>query len=258
MSQPDESHFFDRYDRFIRNATAAAGPASGLSNIGRLRHQYDAFVACNRGLFKGARILDLRSSYGLWSLAALDAGAAHVVGVETSQKTVNAAKKAFAEYPFDPASYQFISSDISAALRNFDPGTFDLVLCHGFLERSDPRFLFQQLARLRVRHVILDTRIAQGKGPIIRLRDRSGDAVKSKGPARYASILSVPNHELITFFCDYAQFRWRQIDWKTMGITDWADVNDYAQDRHRTYVLERSAAATQSAEPAHANPRSAP
>jgi hypothetical protein len=258
MNQPGEAHFFERYDRFIKNAAATASPESGLANIARLRRQYDVFVASNRELFKGARVLDIRSSHGFWSLAALDAGAAHVVGVEASQQAAEAARKAFAEYPFNPEAYQFSSAATSAALRNFDPGEFDLVLCHGFLERSDPRFLFHQLVRLRVKHVVLDTRIVRGKGPIIRLVERSGDAVKAKGPARYASILSVPNHELITFFCDYAQYRWRQIDWKTLGITDWASITDYAQDRRRTYVLERSAAASQPAGAARANRRRAP
>jgi hypothetical protein len=257
MNRSGEAHFFDRYDRFIKNTAGAGGAASGLSNIVRLRHQYDAFISANRELFRGARVLSIMSSYGLWSLAALDAGAAKVVALETSQKAVKEARTAFAEYPFDAESYQFVNADIPAALRNFDPGIFDLVLCHGFLERCDPRFLFQQLARLRVKNVILDTRISRGKGPIIRLRDRSsdGDKPKGKGPARYGSILSIPNHELIAFFCDYTQFRWRQIDWKTMGITDWAGIDDYAQDRHRTYVLERSAAAPQG--PGAARPRRA-
>jgi predicted O-methyltransferase YrrM len=242
MNEASRSHFFDRYDRFIKNAAAAAGAESELSSVGRLRHRYEALISRNRELFQGARVLDIMSSYGFWSLAALDAGATHVTGIENSEKAVDAAKKAFAEYPFNSESYQFINSDIVSGLRNCDPGAFDLVLCHGFLERSDPRFLFQQLSRLRVKRVILDTRIVQGKGPIIRLRDRAGEAAKSKRAARYASILAVPNHELITFFCDYAQFRWRQIDWKTMSIVDWTGINDYEHDRRRTYVLERSAA----------------
>jgi len=243
MNQISGSHFFDRYDRFIKNARAATGPESDISDATRLRHRYNAIVTHNRELFQGARVLDLMSSFGFWCLAALDAGAAHVVGVEAARKPAEAAKKAFADLPLKPASYQFINSEIFAALRNFDPKSFDVVLCHGFLERADPRVLFQQLSRLRAKHVILDTRIVRGKGPIVRLMDRSGAAVVKKGAARYNSILSVPNHELITFFCDYSQFSCRQIDWKAAGITDWAGVTDYQKDTHRTYVLERTAAA---------------
>jgi hypothetical protein len=182
----------------------------------------------------------LMSSMGFWSLAALDAGAAHVVGLENRPKVVEAATAAFAACHIPAESYQFINSEPFAALRSFAPGSFDLVLCHGFLERSDPRFFFQQLSRLQVKRVILDTRLIRGKGPIIRLVQRAGDAGRRKAESRYNAMLSVPNHELVTFFCDYFKFRYREIDWKTMGITDWQGVTDYQNDRRRVYVLEAS------------------
>jgi 16S rRNA G966 N2-methylase RsmD len=207
-----------------------------------LRRRYEAIFSGNRELFKGAKVLDIMSASGFWSLAALDAGAAHVVGVEDSPASVEAAQKAFSESGVDSRSYQFVASEAPAALRKFDAEAFDVVLCHGFLELSDPRFLFQQLSRLRTRHVVLDTRITVGKGPIVRFRQRSADAAKSKATRQSNSILAIPNHELITFFCDYFQFRWRLIDWKATAMTDWTGVGDYEQDRRRTYILERSAA----------------
>ncbi len=228
MNESAGANIFSRYDAFIKTLPVPAD---------RLRHQYEAFVLQNPDLFKGARVLDLMSSHGFWTLAALDAGAAHVVGIEESAKAVEAAKAAFAEYSIDPRSYRFINSDIPAGLRRLEPKTLDLVLCHGFLERSDPRFVFQQLARLQIKHVILDTRIAQGKGRIARFALRSEDAPA----ARYKNIMTIPNHELVTFFCDYFQFRWRQVDWQAMGISDWADLSDYEKDRRRTYVLEKTA-----------------
>jgi hypothetical protein len=164
------------------------------------------------------------------------------VGVEASPAPIEAAKKTFGEYGVNSGSYRFINSEIPAALRKFEPKAFDVILCHGFLEQSDPRFFFQQLSRLQPKHVVLDTRIVQGKGPIVRLRLRSGDEARQKAPERYRSILSIPNHDLITFFCDYFQLRWRLIDWKATGITDWTGIGDYEQDRRRTYVLERAAA----------------
>jgi hypothetical protein len=218
----------DRYDRFLRKRAAGAG--SGPSDPIRLRHRYQAIYAANRDLFRGARVLDLTSASGFWTLAALDAGAAQVTGVEASTPAIESAKSAFAEY------------GINSALRKFDPKAFDVVQCHGFLEQSDPRFVFQQISRLRARHIILDTRLTQGKGPIVRFRSRTDDDAKLAGPERYKSILAIPNHELIKFFCDYFQFGWRVIDWKASGITDWTGLNDYEHDRRRTYILERAAA----------------
>jgi 16S rRNA G966 N2-methylase RsmD len=241
MNELGSSPSSDRYDRFLRKRAAGAGSGPPLDPI-RLRRRYEAIYAANRELFEGARVLDLTSSSGFWSLAALDAGAAQVTGVEASAPAIEAAKKAFGEYGIDSSSYRFINSEAPGALRKFDPKAFDVVQCHGFLEQSDPRFVFQQLSRLRARHVILDTRLSQGKGPIVRFRSRTDDDAKTTGPERYKSILAIPNHELIKFFCDYFQFGWRVIDWEASGLTDWTGMNDYEQDRRRTYILERSAA----------------
>jgi len=253
MNQPNGAHFFDRYDRFIGTMRAAGGPGAGAAELARMRHRYDAIVANNRDLFRGAKVLDIKSANGFWSLAALDAGAARVVGLEAARKPFEAAKQTLAELPFNPSSYEFVNTEIPPGLRALEAGAFDLVLCHGFLEQSDPRFLFQQLSRLHPKHVILDTRVVQGKGPIIRLMPRNPDAPKPKPADRYNSILSLPNHELIAFFCEFFQFRWRLVDWHTLGIVDWTGVNDYQRDRHSTYVLE-NIATNPAREGAPANP----
>jgi SAM-dependent methyltransferase len=245
MNHPGTTRSQNRYDRFMRKRDAAAGSAAGASSAARLRHRYDVIFSRNRELFEGARVLDLMSSSGFWSLAALDAGAAHVVGVEASPAPVEAAQKTFGEYGVNPGSYRFIKSEAPAALRSFDPKTFDVVLCHGFLELSDARFFFQQISRLKPKYVVLDTRIALGKGPIIRLRSRTGSETRPKAD-RDNAILAVPNHELITFFCDYFQFRSRLIDWKAADIADWNPLSDYEQGRRQTYILERSAASAPS------------
>jgi hypothetical protein len=224
------SDFFDRCARFIRK-----GPKSA-DNRARLRHQYEAFIDQNRDLFPGARVLDIMSSYGLWSFAALDAGAAHVVGLESSRVAVEAAKAAFADYPVDPGSCRIINSEVAGSLRRLEPQTFNLALCHGYLERADPRFVFHQLARLQIQHVILDTRIVRGKGPIARFSVSTGEV-----PAgRYQNIVAAPNHDLIAFLCDYFQFQWQLIDWQAMGINDWTSIPDYKNDHRRTYLLKRA------------------
>lgn len=243
MNHPGPARSLTRYDRFLRKRDAASGGA----NAARLRHRYDVIFSRNRDLFEGARVLDIMSSTGFWSLAALDAGAAHVVGVEPSPAPIEAAQKSFSEYGVNPGSYRFIKSEAPAALRSFDPQAFDVVLSHGFLELSDARFFFQQISRLKPKYVILDTRTVIGKGPIVRLKTRSADETRSKAAARDNPILAVPNQELITFFCDYFQLRARPIDWKSAGIADWSSVSDYEQGRRQTFILERMVANAQRA-----------
>ncbi len=222
-------HFFDRYGELIKTMPEGTNSATGFIDAIRLRRRYDAIIAQNRPLFRGARVLDIASSQGFWSLAALDAGAAHVVGVGRLQKLVDAGAKNFADHGIKPETYQFIRSEIFPALESFRPGTFDVILCKGFFEQSHFPLFFLHLARLRPKHVILDTKIAPGHGPIAHFSMVAG---------RGGDIVSTPNHELIEFLCE-STFRWRLVDWQAMGITDWTGVQDYARDSHRTYVLDR-------------------
>jgi LPS sulfotransferase NodH/SAM-dependent methyltransferase len=222
-----DSHFLDRYGRLVKSIPAGAASATGFLDLIRLRRRYDAIVARNRNLFQNARVLDVMSSYGLWSLASLDAGAAHVVGVEPSPAPVEAATNTFNEYGVNSQSYQFVNSEAFAAIQDFEPDSFDLILCQGFFEQCDILQFFHQLNRLRPRHVILDTGIVLGEGPIVRFRLEIGE------------ILGAPNHPLIMFLCDAFDFRWRLSDWRTMGIADWTGIHDYERDQRRTYILDR-------------------
>lgn len=235
MDELEDPDFFDRYDRFVvrgEETGAAQDPV-------RFRHRYEAIISRNRELFQDARVLNIHSGDGRWCMAALNAGAVHVVGVEHSRRPVEAAKAIFTEYGIAPESYQFVNSEINAALRTMTPEAFDLVVCQQLFQLSDPRVLFGHIHSLRPKHVILDTDISRGEGPIVRFTAKLRDESAPKGTRRYGSILTTPNHELITFLCEYFGFRWRLIDWRSMGITDWTGVHDYERDRRRTYVLDR-------------------
>ncbi len=229
---PKDPHFFDRYERFIKGLPVAPDTATGFVGVIRSRHRYEAIVARNRALFGGARVLDIMGSDGLWSLAALDAGAARVVRLQAS--SAEATTETFTEYGFKPESYQIANV---AALETFDPDTFDLILCERFFEESDPRFFFTELHRLRPKHVILDTEVIRGAGPIARFRLATPDQTVPEVAGRYSTIVGSPSHELIMFLCEFFGFQWRRIDWHALGIDNWTGIHDYERDERRTYVL---------------------
>ena len=227
----------------IRSLSGKTRTATGFIDAIRMRHRYDAIITRNRDLFRDARVLDLSCSKGFWSVAALDSGAARAVGVEPSRKLLEAAAKIFADNGFDPGSYQFIRSEILPALERFEPEAFDVIFCKGFFEQSDFALLFEQLSRLRPRHVIVDTKIINGLGPLARFAV-AANAKTTEGrkndkalKARQEAIVAVPNHDLIEFLCE-SKFRCRLVDWQAMGIVDWAGVQDYGRDTRRTYVLD--------------------
>jgi 2-polyprenyl-3-methyl-5-hydroxy-6-metoxy-1,4-benzoquinol methylase len=183
-------------------------------------------------MFHNARVLDIISFNGFWSLAALDAGAAHVVAVETSPGIAEAAAKNFTEYRIKRESYQFIQAKIMPTLKNFKPQQFDVILCKGFFEYCNLPEFFGHLSRLRPRHVVVDTKIAAGEGPLARFAIGRRAWEGSRG-----RIMSTPTHDLMAFLCE-SEFQWRLIDWQAMGITDWTGIPDYARGSQRTYVLD--------------------
>ena len=221
------ANFFDRYKVFARGKPPR--PA-------RLRRRYDAIVARNRALFRGASVLHVGSGDGTWCMAALDAGASKVTGIEPRRQAADNAKATFEKLGVDAGSYQFVASAVFPAVQKFTPGEFDLVLCTGFFEQADPRHFFDQVRRLRPKHVILDTAVMPGKNPVMRFvfkqRENAGAAPLS------ASIAATPSYELISLLCDIYGFRWETVDFQSLGISNWEGVRDYENDRRRTYVLQ--------------------
>jgi hypothetical protein len=227
-----EEHFFDRYSVFARGKQPRRL---------RLRHRYEAIIGHNRQLFEDARVLHVGSGDGAWCMAALDAGASRVVGIEPKRPRAEAAKATLAKLGADAGSYQFVGMQVFQALQKFKPEEFDLVLCTGFFEQTDPRHFFDQVRRLRPKHLILDTAVVPGTNPVVRFALKPRDDAAPQSAPLSASILATPSYELIAFLCDVYGFRWEAVDFQAMGITDWEGIPDYQNERRRTYVLERAA-----------------
>jgi trehalose 2-sulfotransferase len=226
-------HFFERHERLIQALPKVRDSATGFLDLIRLRHRYNGIIGQNRELLRGARVLDLISHCGFWSLAALDAGAAEVTVVETTQKNLDATLKNFSQSQFDAKRYQLVRAKISETLRKLEPKQFDVVLCKRYFEHCYLPEFFSQLSRLQPKYVIVDTKVAFGEGALCRF-SIGGKAWKG---ARSGKIISTPSHELIVLLCG-SDFQCRVIDWKAMDIADWTGIPDYRDGSHRTYVLE--------------------
>ncbi|HTZ37367.1 MAG TPA: Stf0 family sulfotransferase [Stellaceae bacterium] len=223
-ADPAVPHFFDRHAELIKSLPIRSD--SGPGSLETIRRRYDRVFMRNRDLFANARVLDLMSAQGFWSVAALDAGAAHVVAVERSERLIQIAERNLAESGVDARRYRLVQSAIFPALQSFMPEAFDVIICKEFFEQCHPSTFFRHLARLRPKHVVLDTRIINGAGPVSRFGMANGSR----------AILSTPSHDLIKFLCQ-GEFTWRLADWQSMGSTNWSGVKGYA--RERTYLLDR-------------------
>lgn len=238
---PPRDGYAGLYDLYISNLPAGNSPSAAYVDAIRSRQLFKVIVEQNRMLFEDARVLEFPSRDGRWGLAALDAGAAHVVGVEALPRLAAKAARTFADFGVSRELYEFINADIFEGVGCFEPELFDLIMCVRFFERLDPRRSFRELHRLRPRFVILDTAVAPGRGPVLRFAltiPELAGATAMRQDGYSGSIVATPSDGLITFMCDFFGFHCHSIDWQGMGITDWTGLHDYERGRRRTYVLE--------------------
>jgi hypothetical protein len=170
--------FADEYPRFIEvsELTPDLTPEdqrirnrSALEQRNRMNERYEGIFASNRDILDGARVLDLASHDGRFSMAALKAGAAHVTGVEVRQSLVDKAEENFSFYGQDPATYRFVCGDVFEVLEQekFD---VDVVLCLGYFYHTYRHTeLMYRLHHLAPKHLIIDTMVTPDTEPSLKL-----------------------------------------------------------------------------------------
>ena len=143
--------FFDDYPRFF--TTSKASPFQP-----RLNGRYRAIIEPHIPRLSRARVLDIASHDGRWSLAALKAGAAHVTGIEARQHLVDLANSNLAHYGIDRSRYTFTCGDVFTLLRS--AGKFDVVLCLGFYYHTLRQVeLFDLMDRTGADFIVIDTEV---------------------------------------------------------------------------------------------------
>lgn len=190
--------FFDSHPRFYE--TSETSPFRGRLNL-----RYEAIFAEHRRIFADARVLDIASHDGRWSLAALKTGAAEVVGIEAREELVRVAYENLESYGADREQYRFVAGDVFEVLgrESFEA---DVVLCLGYLYHT-LRYneLMHRIKDVDPRYLVLDTAILpRRKAPVVRLQldrnERQGDAVAdsfSCGETTLVGWPSLPALELL-------------------------------------------------------------
>jgi hypothetical protein len=153
------SWFFEQFPQFYR--TSSTHPTTARLNL-----RYEAIFGENRDIFEGARVLDLASHDGRWSLAALANGARSVTGIEARPELVKAATENLDEYGYGADRVRFIAGDVHEVLSTQDFEA-DVVLCLGFLYHT-LRYneLLGGIRRTHARYLIIDTFSPHMMGPV--------------------------------------------------------------------------------------------
>src|SRR5258706_7559390 len=106
IPQPfDPTRFFNAFPRFVE--TSETGHV-----LDRLNARYLGLIHENRELIAGANVLDLASHDGRFSFAALQNGAARVVGIETEPHMVQKSLANMDHYNVPRSQYEFLVGDM--------------------------------------------------------------------------------------------------------------------------------------------------
>ena len=218
-----EKGFFDQYSRFF-------GTSKTRSEPDRLNQRYRALIESNVDVIRGRRVLDIASHDGRWSLAAKQAGAEYVLGIEAREHLVEESRRNMREYGV--SGVDFVQGDVMLELDRLEPGQFDTVFCFGFLyHTSEHMALFRRIARLKPSSIAIDTAISTHSANCIEFRDeptfREGRAATAEVGTDYA-VVGKPTKSALELMLRAVEFpSVRYYDWRNAGIQRWDDLKDY-------------------------------
>ena len=218
--------FFDEHPRFVETSK------TGHTNE-RLNARYTGLIHRHRHLLDGARVLDLASHDGRFSFAALDAGAAHVVGIEIDGDLVAAANANFEAEGVDPSRYEFVQRDL---FRHFDDlEQFDVVLCFGILYHvNDHMQLLTNIARVEPQWLIIDTKVSQLDGAVVELRSAFGESPPPPG----SYLEGYPTPAALQAMLAYFGWAVEPLDWRAAGLLDGPQMADYEEGRRLSLLVQ--------------------
>ncbi len=218
--------FFDDYPRFY--ATSVTHPEPD-----RLNQRHRALIQWNSGIIEGQRVLDIASHDGRWSFAAYKTGATYVVGLEARAHLVEAARENVRHYGAPSEQVQFRNGDAFEELDRLQVGSFDTVFCFGFFYHTiDHMPLLRRIARLKPKHVIIDTLISLSPARIIEIKEEAVETESNGAIGEPASperiVIGQPSKPALELMLRASGFRApRYYDWLNAGITRWDDLEVY-------------------------------
>jgi len=235
-----ETMFFDQHPEFLETSQTA-------SSKRRLNLRHIMMIKKNSRLLKNARVIDIASHDGRWSYAALEAGAAHVTGIEGRDYLVKKSVETLTAKGVPPDQFDFIQADAHDALTQ-GVGQADVVLCLGFLYHT-LRYaeLFHGIRATGAKFIILDTRI-QANEPKATVKietnivEEESSAVEDRFTHRGMAIVGTPSVPALEAML-------RAYDFDLVAQADWASfleklnqansLNSYAVGKRGTFVARR-------------------
>ncbi len=197
----------------------------------RRRYFFDALLRVTGGSLRGRRVLDLGCNAGFWSLAALEAGADFVLGVDARQLYIDQAKLVFEAKAIDPQRYRFAQGNVFS--HELDEH-FDVVLCLGLLDHvAKPVELFEVMSATSPELIVIDTEISRSRTSVFEL-----DTLYNRENAVEYETVLIPSRLALSELA--AQFGF-QATALAQNMTDYAGLRDYLHQRRLAFICAKDA-----------------
>lgn len=199
----------------------------------RKRYFFEPLVQLCGGSLAGKRVLDLGCNAGFWSLAAVDAGADFVLGVDGRQMHIDQANLVFDVKGVESSRYRFELSDIFELELQEKP--FDIVLCLGLLYHvSKPFELMERIAGWNSDLLIIDTRLHNRlRGPYLRIVEQDLDDPRA---AVDRAVALHPTSEAVAKLGDTYGYRTVMLQPR---FTSWQASTSYREGRRRAFICAK-------------------
>jgi Methyltransferase domain len=136
-------------------------PDGTKSDRVRLSWRCEMLLTRNKNLINDKVVLDLACADGRMSYPCLALGAKKVIGVEYRQSSIDDGIRYLEATEFKD-NMEFVQADVLDYLTSARAGSFDTILCFGFLYHKVRQVdFFRQIARLAPKHVIIDTTVVK-------------------------------------------------------------------------------------------------
>jgi hypothetical protein len=213
------------------------GLGYSAKELQRHNARFQTFIQPQIALIKDARVLDLGSYDGRFSYAALESGAAQVVGIEQRQDFIDRSRFIIGGAMSERVS--FIRDDMFEALPKLiaDGERFDVILCLGvFYEIMDHHRLLHLMARLQPKLIVMDTNLIDSDEAVIRLKTVNGP----KGD----SLVGTPSRGSIELMARELRYSVRYVRWRPNAFPSQDGLHDYLSTnkvgvRRYSFYLER-------------------
>jgi tRNA (mo5U34)-methyltransferase len=215
-------------------STPAYRPQHINRQLQRRRMLFTPLIAACGGSLAGRHILDLGCNAGYWSLAAIEAGADFVLGVDGRQMHLDQAQLVFDAHGVDRARYSF---ELGNIFEQRPQGRYDIVLCLGLMYHvAKPVELFELMAATGADLLVIDTDVSLAPWSMFKVAHE--DSLDNPRNAVDYRLVMIPTRRAI---CDLAQqFGYRTVALAHEGITDYTGMEDYRGYQRAAFICSKT------------------